>query len=432
MNINDTYLYSKLEDFIKKAYEIYITSLKTIPMYEKNEFSFIISDSTPPEKQYQVIQKLFEYPHYERYLNEISHQIWNIDSFMEILGYLQKKSIFEDCPNLIQRLLIEYIKFNQKQAFDKKKFLKVYYDFECALYGKSSKFKLLTFLPNIDISKKEIKIDDTKKIIKLNNKNLDILLKHSKEKEYVKSIIELKGACFLEEYINLELDLKMDSELFSDLNDFTNDFFDVLKLFKSGDTFRINTILVPLNPFLSFKVFTTYERMMISDLKAKYHLDSNATKELITLFNQYLINKSHLISFIDISLGRYLISWFKKKDEDKLLDLIIAFESVYLTNNPEISFRLGYYTAHFIGTTPNEKLEIYNKIREAYDTRSAIVHGTKFNETKKKEFKKNLPLLIDILRDYYRKTFKKLLTNNLIDKNKDLFYEFLNKIIFGI
>lgn len=61
----------------------------------------------------------------------------------------------------------------------------------------------------------------------------------------------------------------------------------------------------------------------------------------------------------------------------RLIDLSIALEAAFSPHHEgEISFQLSQLTAEFIGSTPQEKTEIFDFVRKAYKKRSELLHGS--------------------------------------------------------
>jgi len=62
--------------------------------------------------------------------------------------------------------------------------------------------------------------------------------------------------------------------------------------------------------------------------------------------------------------------------EDKLIDLMIGFESLYVPDTQgETTFRLSNNTATFLEGEPTKRKELYWIMRSAYSLRGKIVHG---------------------------------------------------------
>ena len=63
--------------------------------------------------------------------------------------------------------------------------------------------------------------------------------------------------------------------------------------------------------------------------------------------------------------------------EDQLLDTAIALETMYSLDAPEITYKLGTRAAHYLGTTGEERIQIFRRIKDFYSARSALVHGSR-------------------------------------------------------
>ena len=110
-----------------------------------------------------------------------------------------------------------------------------------------------------------------------------------------------------------------------------------------------------------------------------------------------------LMNFDSKDRGKLLIAidrWIKSKasgtDADKIIDLGIALEALYLSNIPEpteLSFRLRLHAAWHLRENEKDRKELMKEFREIYEWRSSAVHN---GELPKKEIgtkskKKKIP-----------------------------------------
>ena len=63
--------------------------------------------------------------------------------------------------------------------------------------------------------------------------------------------------------------------------------------------------------------------------------------------------------------------------EDQLLDSAIALETMYNLDAPEITYKLQIRAGYYLGTNAEERMEIFDKVRDFYGARSALVHGSR-------------------------------------------------------
>ncbi len=80
--------------------------------------------------------------------------------------------------------------------------------------------------------------------------------------------------------------------------------------------------------------------------------------------------------FLDLAVRRIAYSRERHRPEDRLIDLMIAAEALFFTGSEtgELSYKLALRVAYFGNTT--ERSQRFAKMREAYDARSKVVHGS--------------------------------------------------------
>jgi len=99
--------------------------------------------------------------------------------------------------------------------------------------------------------------------------------------------------------------------------------------------------------------------------------------EDVSVFNHLYEGCKEIISRdkrFKFAIARFNQSYSAKYFEDKLLDLIITLEAIFLTGESEKAFRLRTYMSIFLGQTPEEKREIWTIIKKAYELRGRIAH----------------------------------------------------------
>ena len=128
-----------------------------------------------------------------------------------------------------------------------------------------------------------------------------------------------------------------------------------------------------------------YQRLWISGKKPKiYTLDKNEVQLFISFFkNFYKI----LLSKFDLASEYFNKSYYEPYPRDSFLDLMIVLENLYLKNtSQELSYRLSMRMAHILGKNKEERIHIYDFIKEAYNLRSKIVHGERLIALDKQKF----------------------------------------------
>ena len=92
-------------------------------------------------------------------------------------------------------------------------------------------------------------------------------------------------------------------------------------------------------------------------------------------------------STMQIAIGRWIKSKTSCSDVDKIIDLGIAFEALYLSDidePTELSFRLRLHAGWHLGKDKKDRKRLMKEFREIYDWRSSVVHKGKLPNKKKK------------------------------------------------
>lgn len=96
-------------------------------------------------------------------------------------------------------------------------------------------------------------------------------------------------------------------------------------------------------------------------------------------------------ALLDIAMRRYSYAHERHRNEDKIIDLLIAAEALFMSDyDPkmkpylgELRYRLSERAGLFLGGSDMTICRmVFQHIRTAYDLRSAIVHGGKSDEIK--------------------------------------------------
>ena len=92
-------------------------------------------------------------------------------------------------------------------------------------------------------------------------------------------------------------------------------------------------------------------------------------------------------STMQIAIGRWIKSKTSGSDVDKIIDLGIAFEALYLSNisePTELSFRLRLHAGWHLGENEEDRKALMKEFGEIYRWRSKVVHTGKLPNKKKK------------------------------------------------
>lgn len=89
--------------------------------------------------------------------------------------------------------------------------------------------------------------------------------------------------------------------------------------------------------------------------------------------------------------------------EDRLIDQMIAFESLYIGDDKELGYKLALRTTILLEKDKDKRRAIFSDMKTAYDLRGKVVHGTKQAELSK------LEEVIPKTEEYLRQSIRKFL-----------------------
>lgn len=162
--------------------------------------------------------------------------------------------------------------------------------------------------------------------------------------------------------------------------------FDVihaLRVFKAGVCSY--SAILRYSPSYLFEGISYWQPLgsMAPELFIKYLLSKAETEDFRRFWNAFQSENVKNRKFLDIALRRFSYANERSRSEDKIIDLLIAAEALFLTDSGdakergEMRFRLALRAGLFSDGEVVSKKNVYDHMRYAYDIRSTIVHGGK-------------------------------------------------------
>lgn len=164
-----------------------------------------------------------------------------------------------------------------------------------------------------------------------------------------------------------------------------DDVLAMLRLFQSG-TAECTGSLSFFDRWLLQGSTHTHHRKSRPHLFASYRIASDATDTLKQLWQLLTSGVLENHSFIEVALRRFSMAWERSLIEDRMIDLMIAAEALFLSgpgsrkDRGEMRFRLALRAACFVETAGMSRRETFGLMRDAYDVRSSVVHGGHMEE----------------------------------------------------
>lgn len=164
---------------------------------------------------------------------------------------------------------------------------------------------------------------------------------------------------------------------------------------------------------------SSYKRKYNQFLFRQYFLPQSDTPDLQILYG--LLKNASLPDKIKLAIDRVNFASERSNPDDKIIDLMIAAESLFGgSGTTEVLFKLSMRCAKFLGNTLEERKNINKDIKNAYERRSAIVHGAVLKEKDKPTIE-----IVNELNHYIRKSITMMLkqiTNDPQNKFDDSYF----------
>ncbi|EKS9844459.1 hypothetical protein QDD82_005309 [Burkholderia cepacia] len=109
-----------------------------------------------------------------------------------------------------------------------------------------------------------------------------------------------------------------------------------------------------------------------------------------------------------------------------------AFETLFATSQSELSHQLAERVACFLRVNPNDRLDLYRKVKNAYALRSKIVHGSTVKHSRLGEVVDISQFCDETLREILHRIFNDDEIRGLFDKGSEEFDECMLKNIFSV
>ena len=159
-------------------------------------------------------------------------------------------------------------------------------------------------------------------------------------------------------------------------------------------------------------IWTSVSNILFFKEEPTYKLRQSELQKFIILFQQIRqLRTSGIIDNIEIALERFHSS-YHGNIEDRIIDQMIAFESLYLGNEQELTYKLALRTAFLLRKRKDFRNIVFTNMKKAYNYRSRIVHGDN------PPTRNTLSMIVPKTEDYLRQSIKKFLL--LLSQGKPL------------
>jgi hypothetical protein len=152
--------------------------------------------------------------------------------------------------------------------------------------------------------------------------------------------------------------------------------FSAMRLFKQGTFAHDLMTVIPSIEFPRMQVWMGVGlRSWLGPVTKSYVLKDSEVRQFCRFCSSFL--RGELPSVVKIALRRFGFAYDRGSLEDKLIDYVVALESLFLREGEqaEIGHRLSLRVAKLLSKTFARRLQVKKKVSDLYSKRSRIAHG---------------------------------------------------------
>ncbi len=353
------------------------------------------------------VRRHIQRPLWEDVLYKANDEITKTKEFLDFINVVSEDEIISlqldtlvgtcagssrlEADYIAKRPVYEFLTNHGIDKFNVSSFNSVYSKIESLLYSKEIGFENITPLCGFTMDDSEISLTENISIVKLNEKEIleffELGIKlgssmgnsdfvHNVHQYAIKISYKLpKIIGEREASINIK-DVEQ-TPFFSNKNEQV--VIDALRIYKEGKLYPITTTRRGKS-ILSTGVNYSFEVPVKVFMRNKYSLLKNEKDEFRSFWNEKSRAELPEKNFISVGIRRFSQSNERDNIEDKIIDLMISAEAIFLSSGGgsqgELQYRLSHRAAMFIETDVKRQKHVFDFMQKAYKVRSSIVHGS--------------------------------------------------------
>lgn len=300
-----------------------------------------------------------------------SHRIWTIELLEQILRYyLTRKGSFKNDSRLLRTVISALL-----QHFKSKTITSTYHQFLANIMPKSKRTSF-----------------DRVRMVRLEAKELEILCNNNAYFRWFfdshdhhpprPNMAMLTLSIHHPKVIGERAPSAVEIDRYSQFRDIVNSLRLVSKSPIGSSGFQMDNCVMPFYNIGGVMGTPTHSRLPIAG-----ELDASSlcsARSMYKLLGEVGRTKSNVAK---LTFGRLESADRRDNPEDRILDLFIGFEAIVLGSlwsgiRDELKFRLCLTTSKYLGRDSKERDSIYRAMKNGYDLRSSIIHGSTCDTSK--------------------------------------------------
>jgi hypothetical protein len=311
--------------------------------------------------------------------------------------------------SLLYKIILMSIDENEPFNFNLDIFNSVYSEIERYFYSKNVTRKSICLLLGFDSEVEAIDLGDCLKIRKISKDEIVELWRTS---HWFRALVE-----FFPEFrftpLKYVLELSIEAPKIAGNEKYEVEPADVkfekvisvLRLFKKGWV-DYPFIRERVTPTLFSETIDSMKHSKMNIISPPFGISYKLLKEEVEEFKEYYEKINKKIDCSKVPLRRFNETYRRVSAEDKLIDYMIAFESLYLAKEGtlEMPYKLAHRVSLLLYEEETKRKQTFLEMKKSYSLRSDIVHGRKIRSIKIDELNKeyNLSEFVQKIEEHLR------------------------------
>ena len=223
-------------------------------------------------------------------------------------------------------------------------------------------------------------------------------------------------------YVETNVKVKDDEDPEADADEIFEDLEAMLRLFRIGNVSIRRNLLLGRDSGRGELTWFIFERPIKPKPEPLYHrhpylIDDDILDGFEQYFSRHWETVRRKPKRIYNALRRFSSSYEERVSSDRLVELIIALESLFGGRGDSTTYKVALRASCFLYPPSKDRQEAFEKIGRAYDGRSRLIHGEKLHPRYTDE---EINAIEDLLRKAIDKFLEYDVTGSRISSEKDL------------
>jgi hypothetical protein len=157
-----------------------------------------------------------------------------------------------------------------------------------------------------------------------------------------------------------------------------------------------------------------------------YELTQDRAEQFYRFWNEFKDIDVSKTKALNVAIRRFNYAYGRERPDDKLIDQMIAFETLFLPESNELGYRLSIRVACLLEQESSKRQETFEAMRHAYKLRSRLVHGdevdtnelTRITSTTEEYLRRCIKRVIEMLQQHSHNDIIEKLDASLFDPEK--------------